>query len=42
MENKERKSLGYRVGEIIGVILGGCVITIVVALTIKLVGWLLF
>ena len=40
MENN-KKSLGYIVGQICGVVLIGCVTSIVVISTIKLLTWLL-
>lgn len=34
-ENKEKKSLGYRLGELLGTVLIGSVIVIIIAVTAK-------
>ena len=39
---KKRKSLGYRLGELIGVVLAVCLIVVIVAFTIGIVRYVLF
>lgn len=39
---KKRKSLGYRLGELIGVVLAVCLIVVIVAFTIGIVRYILF
>lgn len=34
-ENKEKKSLGYRLGEVLGTVIIGSIIVIVIAVTAK-------
>lgn len=40
MKNEERKSLAYRLGEMLGTAIIGSIIIVIVALTIKFVFWL--
>lgn len=39
---KKKKSLGYRLGELIGAVLAVCLIVIIVAFTIGIVRYILF
>lgn len=39
---KKKKSLGYRLGELIGVVLAVCLIVVIVAFTIGIVRYILF
>lgn len=39
---KKKKSLGYRLGELIGVVLAVCLIVVIVAFTIGIVCYILF
>jgi hypothetical protein len=44
MDNKNEKndkSLGYVIGEIMGVILSGCVVCTLLAITIRIISWIL-
>lgn len=41
MENKERKPLSYILGQIVAIVVGLCGLSIVVALTVKLIWWIL-
>lgn len=39
---KKKKSLGYRLGELIGAVLAVCLIVVIVAFTIGIVRYILF
>lgn len=41
MENDNKNSLGYKVGQALAFIIGLCIATILVALTVKLILWIL-
>lgn len=41
MENNNKNSLGYKVGQVLAFIIGLCIAAILVALTIKLIMWIL-
>lgn len=40
MDNKDKKSLGYRLGEILGTVIVGSVIVLITAFTLNVVMWL--
>lgn len=40
MDNKKKKSLAYRLGEVLGTVIIGSLIIVVIALTAKFVFWL--
>lgn len=42
MEQNEKKSLGYRIGELFALTIAGCVATVIIASTIKLITLMLF
>ena len=39
--NNEKKSLGYIMGQVAATVLVGCAVGTVMALTIRLIGWIL-
>ena len=41
MKNDNKNSLGYKVGQALAFIIGLCIATILVALTVKLILWIL-
>lgn len=41
MENDNKNSLGYKVGQALAFIIGLCIATKIVALTVKLILWIL-
>lgn len=41
MENDNKNSLGYKVGQALAFIIGLCIAAILVALTVKLILWIL-
>ena len=41
MESNNKNSLGYKVGQALAFIIGLCIAAILVALTIKLIMWIL-
>ena len=41
MENNNKNSLGYKVGQALAFVIGVCVAAILVALTVKLILWIL-
>lgn len=41
MENNNKNSIGYKVGQALAFVIGLCIVAIVVALTIKFILWIL-
>lgn len=41
MENNNKNNLGYKVGQALAFVIGLCVAAILVALTVKLILWIL-
>lgn len=41
MESNNKNSLGYKVGQALAFVIGVCIATILVALTVKLILWIL-
>lgn len=41
MENNNKNSLGYKVGQALAFVIGLCVAAILVSLTVKLILWIL-
>ncbi len=41
MENNNKNSLGYKVGQALAFVIGLCVAVILVALTVRLIMWIL-
>lgn len=38
---KEKKSVGYIMGQIVGTILTGCILAILIAVTAKIIFWII-
>lgn len=41
MESNKKNSLGYKVGQALAFVIGVCIAAILVALTVKLIMWIL-
>lgn len=41
MDNKDKKSLAYRIGQIFAGVVGVCLMTIIMALTARFVFWII-
>lgn len=41
MENNNKNSLGYKVGQALAFVIGLCIVAILIALTVKLILWIL-
>ncbi len=41
MENNNKNSLGYKVGQALAFVIGLCIAAILIALTVKLILWIL-
>lgn len=41
MENNNKNSFGYKVGQALAFVIGLCIVAILIALTVKLILWIL-